>query len=449
MMAISRTPPGPSAYIAFSKSYRDDRLGSYGQAWKTYGDLIHFKVLPGLDLYLAVHPEAVGHILNSHGQAYKKAVRASKPLSLLLGEGIVISEGETWRRQRRLMQPAFHQQSLWNVASVMTRFAQKRVEMWESYPNGSVINLVEQMQQLTLEIVGEALFSADMGENVDSFTHTFRRTTKFIDDQINTLFKFPLWVPTPQNRQFIQNRHTLNRIAMNLIRGRRQQQSTPHDLLAMIMGAQDADTGSRMSDQELLDEVMTLLVAGHETVSVTLAWAFHLLLKHPEVLSKLQHEIEIVLNDRPPNPDDYIRLPYTRMIIEETLRLFPPAWALPRETMIEDEIQGYQIPKKALVLVPAYFTHRHPEFWENPEEFNPERFTQAETSKRHKFAYYPFGGGPRICIGNQFALMEATLVLSTLAQRFHLEPASDKPVSIDPTFTLRPKNDLPMRLVRR
>lgn len=449
MIALSRIPPGPSGYIAFSKSYRDDRLGSYGQAWKTYGDLVRFKVLPGLDLYLAVHPEMVGQILYSHGRVYKKAESVHKPLSLLLGHGILISEGETWQRQRRLMQPAFHRQSLSSLASVMTRFAQKRVEMWEGYPNGSVINLVEQTQHLTLEIVGEALFSAELGGSVDSFAYAFRHTAEFIDARVNTPFKIPLWVPILKNRQFTQNRDTLNRIATNLIRARRHQQSTPHDLLTMLMGAIDADTGKGMSDQELLDEVITLLVAGHETVSVTLAWAFHLLGEHPEVLSKLQQEIEIVLNGHPPNPDDYIRLPYTRMIIEETLRLFPPVWALPRETMIEAEIQGYQIPKKALVLVPAYFTHRHPEFWEHPEQFKPERFTEAETSKRHKFAYYPFGGGPRICLGNQFALMEATLVLSTLAQRFHLEPAGNNPVEVDTTFTLRPKNGLPMRLVRR
>ena len=464
---MKRTPPGPSGYLALSGSYRNDPLGMYGQSWKTYGDLIHFKALPGLNLYFAVHPDMVEHILQSHSQAYCKASIAHKPLALLLGQGILTSERETWRRQRRLMQPAFHQESLSNLAAVMTHLAQERVGMWERYPNGSVINLTEEMQELTLKIVGSALFSADLGGDVDLSAYTFRHAAEFIDYQINTPFKFPLWFPTPRNWRFIRDRVVLNRIAKNLIRSRRQQSSAPpsgsqsrhegnppaalshHDLLSMLMGARDAVTGEAMSDLELKDEVMTLLVAGHETVSVTLTWAFHLLGTHPDILEKLQQEIEAVLKGNPPTPEDFMRLSYTRMIIEETLRLFPPAWGLPRESVTEDEIQGYPLPKKSLVVVSQYFTHRHPDFWEHPEQFKPERFVEAEIMKRHKFAYYPFGGGPRICIGNQFALMEATLVLSTLAQRFHLEPAGDKPVEVDPTFTLRPKNGLPMRLVRR
>lgn len=447
-MTFSQIPVSPPGYITFSKLYLHNPLNFYSQAWKTYGDLIRFKALPGLSVYFAVHPQAVEHILQSHGQVYKKAEIVHKPLSLLLGHGILISEGETWLRQRRLMQPAFHRQSLIKLASVMTSFAQKRVEMWKIYVSGSEINLAEEMQQLTLQIVGESLFSADLGDNIN-FAYSFRRTAEFINHQINSPFKLPLWVPTLQNRQFIHNRNVLNEIAMNLIRGRRQQQSKPDDLLSMLMDAQDADTGERMTDLELLDEVMTLLVAGHETVSVTLTWAFYLIGKHPEILQKLQHEIETVLNGRPPSPADYMQLSYTRMIIEETLRLYPPVWGLSRETIKDDEIQGYQIPKKALVLVPAYLTHRHPKFWDKPEEFIPERFTEAEASKRHKFAYYPFGGGSRICIGNQFALMEATLILSTLVQCFDLQTASDKLVEVDTTFTLRPKNGLAMRLIKR
>mgnify|MGYP002781049538 FL=1 len=305
------------------------------------------------------------------------------------------------------------------------------------------------MQQLTLEIVGEALFSTGLEAQIDTFSTAFRRSAEFINDRINNPFKTPLWLPTKAHRQFIQNRDRLQHIALELIQMRRHQENVPLDLLAMLMAAQDADTGARMSDAELLDEVMTLLIAGHETVSVTLSWTFPLLGNHPEVRQQLQAEIETVLKGRPPSAEDYLKLPYTRQVIEEALRLYPPVWGLSRETLQADEIQGYPIPSETFVLVGTYFTHRHPEFWSAPDTFSPERFTEAETAKRHKFAYHPFGGGPRICIGSQFALMEATLILSTLVQRFDLEPASTQPIEIDPTFTLRPKGGLPMRLIHR
>lgn len=448
-MAFATTLPGPSNYIAFSKAYRDDPLNAYGQAWKTYGDLIRFKAIPGADLYFVVHPDAVAHVLTSHGQLYQKARSVHEPLSLLLGNGILISEGESWLRQRRLMNPAFHRQSVMNLASVMTRFAQARSQRWERYSTGTVIDVAEEMQQLTLEIVGEALFSTGLDAQIDTFSTAFRRSAEFINDRINNPFKTPMWLPTKAHRQFLQNRDRLQHIALKLIQTRRHQEHVPLDLLAMLMAAEDADTGAHMSDAELLDEVMTLMIAGHETVSVTLAWTFHLLGNHPEVRHQLQDEIETVLKRHPPSAEDYLRLPYTRRVIDEALRLYPPVWALSRETLRADEIQGYPIPSETFVLVGTYFTHRHPEFWSAPEAFNPERFTEVETAKRHKFAYHPFGGGSRICIGNQFALMEATLILSTLVQRFDLEPASTQPVEIDPTFTLRPRGGLPMRLIHR
>jgi cytochrome P450 len=449
-MATATTLPGPSEYIVFNKAYRVDPLGAFGQAWKTYGDLICFKGIPGVDVYFVVHPDAAAHILTTHGQVYRKAPNVHEPLRLLLGSGVLIDEGESWLRQRRLMNPAFHRQSIVNLSSVMTRFAQARADQWERSV-GSVIDVAEEMQQLTLEIVGEALFSAGLEESIDSFARAFRRAAEFMNDRINTplLVRSPLWIPTRKHRQFIRDRDRLRKIALPLIQLRRTQENVPLDLLSMLMAAQDADTGARMTDSELLGEVMTLLIAGHETVSVTLSWAFHLLGQHPEVLHRLQAEIETVLNGHPPTADDYQRLAYTRMVIEETLRLYPPVWVLSRETLKHDEIQGYSIPPKSFVIVATYFTHRHPEFWTEPEQFNPERFTESEASKRHKFAYYPFGGGPRICIGNQFALMEATLILATLLQRFRLEPSSTQPVEIDPTFTLRPRNGLPMRLIRR
>src|SRR5581483_2289510 len=252
-----------------------------------------------------------------------------------------------------------------------------------------------------------------------------------------------------KNREFLTNRETLDRIALEIIKARRQNANGQRDLLAMLIEARDADTGDGMTDQEIRDEVVTFLFAGHESVSLTLLWTFYLLSQHEDILQNLRNEADSALNGNPPGPEDFMKLPYARMVIEETLRLYPPAWFQPRQPITEDEIAGYPVSKKDYIIVSSYFTHRHPEFWPEPERFDPMRFTESEIAKRHKFAHFPFGGGPRVCIGAQFAMMEATLILASVLQRFSLEPAAEKPVEPLGGHLLRPKERRHVKLVRR
>jgi len=447
-MARGKLPPGPRGYLRFKNSFKPNILVALDKCWKDHGDLFVVKLLPGLKWHVALHSAMAEHILVSHGKKYQKPTVLHKPLSLFFGDGLIISEGEQWRKQRRLMQPAFHRPSLMNLASVMTNRAQQTVRDWERYPDGGEIDVLQELQQLTLQIVGETLLGADLGPSAEALKESFLHCAMFVARRTATPIKTPLWFPAESNRQFLQNREVLNRIAMDIIRSRRENGSKSNDLLSMLLEARDADTGEGMSDQELRDEIVTFMFAGHETTNITLCWAFYLLAKHPHVLLTLHEELENVLNGNAPKPEDFARLPYTRMVIEETLRLFPPAWFQPREPMMEDEIAGYRIRKRSLVIVSAFLTHRHPEFWGDPERFDPTRFTEAENAKRHKFAYYPFGGGPRICIGNQFALMEAILILATIAQRYRLD-LTEKPIEMQPAYVLRPRNGLQMKLFRR
>jgi len=439
-------PPGPSGYLGLKGSFAQNSLQILTDCWKQYGDIYRIKLLPGMTWHLAIHPDMAEHILTGHGKKYEKPRSMHKPLALLFGEGMLTSEGNKWRRQRRMMQPAFHRQSLMNLASVMTRLSQQTAEMWERYPEDKVIDLMDEMQQLTLNIVGETLLGADLDDHGETLKKSFLNCALFVARRTGSPVKLPIWLPLRKNKEFILNRDLLNLIAMKIIEARRRNGSKTTDLLTMLLEARDADTGDGMTDEEIRDEVITILFAGHETVSVTLCWTFLMLSKHPDVADELQNELESVLCGNPPGPEDFMRLPYTRMVIEETLRLFPPAWFQPREPLTEDTIGGYRIPPKTLVMVAPFLTHRHPDYWSDPEGFNPTRFVESEVSKRHKFAYLPFGGGPRICIGNQFAMMEAVLILSTLAQRFRLETVTEQPVEMAASYILRPKNGLKMRL---
>jgi cytochrome P450 len=443
-----RVPPGPSRYFVLNKSYRTDRLAAFERDWKNYGDVYRIKAVPGIDVYVVTHPDDVQQVLQGHGRTYRKSPTVHEPLALLLGRGILISEGETWLRQRRMMQPVFRHESLLRLAETMTRIIHQRVSHWERYPHGTVIDVVDQMQQLTMEIAATTLFGADLGSEANVFPDAFRQAAAFIDDRLNRVIRWPIWLPTRRHRRFRRDRKTLERIVQRIIESRRRQSEPRDDLLSLLIAERDEDTGQGMTDRELHDQAMTLLIAGHETVSVTLAWAFHLLSTHGHCLEKLQAELRAALGDRLAQPSDLPKLGYARMIIQETMRLYPPVWALARQAIADDELGGYPIASKTLLMLPTFFTHRHPDFWPQPDVFDPERFTDEQVARRHKFAHYPFGGGPRICIGNHFAMMESALILSAIVQRFVLVPSGDLPVEIDPTFTLRPKNGLSMKLLR-
>jgi cytochrome P450 len=302
------------------------------------------------------------------------------------------------------------------------------------------------MSRLTLSITGRALFSRDISDEADEIGQAMTQLLRHFNYRFEHFFTFPESIPTLRNRRFWKTLRTMDAVAYGIIKERRRSGQDKGDLLSMLLQARDEETGEGMNDKQLRDEVTTFLGAGTETTAVMLGWTWYLLSTHLEVDRKLRAELTEVLGGRTPNAEDLPNLQYTRMIIEEALRLYPPAWANSRTALSEDEIGGYIIPVNSMVAMSPYVTHRDPRFWENPEEFDPERFTPEQSAGRPRYAYFPFGGGPRQCIGNEFALMEAQLVLATVAQQYRLRLVPDHRVEPYPIFTLRPRYGLLMTL---
>jgi cytochrome P450 len=322
------------------------------------------------------------------------------------------------------------------------------LERWQrTVPSDLPLDIPLEMMRLTQRIVGLALFSLDLSNEVDTVGHTFTAISPLISKYASLPFP-PLWVPTPGNRRLLAGLNTLNTVVYAIIDERRTQpvDTNATDLLGMLLSAQDEETGEGMSDQQLRDEVLTLLLAGHETTATALTWTWYLLSQHPEVERRLHAELDTVLAGKLPTVEHLDALPYTRMVIQEAMRLYPPVFGLTRFAAASDEVGGYPLPANSMIFVSPYCTHRHPAFWQDPEVFDPERFTPERSAGRSRFAYFPFGGGPRQCIGNAFAMMEAQLVLATVAQHYSMRLVPDHPVEPQVLLTMRPRSGLPMTL---
>jgi cytochrome P450 len=446
-----RLPPGPSGYSLFQLAeIQQQPIESLGRLWREYGDLVRFPIMPGLTLFLSTHPDHAEHIFSSHPERYGKPNFFLKPMGLLQGQGLFASEGELWRKHRRLMQPAFHQKQLLNLYAVMLDCVQSLLREWEAKPDGVVIDLADEMTQLTLKIVSLALFSIDISDDANQFASALRTGLAYVYYRLTTPLALPVWIPTSQNIDFRQAKQTLDRVVLEIIQSRRQDVTKHHDLLSMLLAAQDEETGEGMSDRQLQDEVITLISAGHETSATSLAWTWHLLGTHLDAMAKLQDEVDTVLQGNDPTFEQLPQLQYTRRVFDESLRLCPPGLGFaPRVALEDDEIQRYFIPKGSILNVAFYFTLRHPEFWDNPEQFDPDRFLPEQVNQRPKFAYLPFGAGAHTCIGKNFALMESTLILAAIAQRFQIKLVPNQTVKIDPRFTLRPKYGIKATVQRR
>ena len=441
------TKPG---YLLFnSKEIQSNVLNFYNRMWKEYGDIVRLPILPNYSSYLVAHPSYAEHVLSTHQELYPKPDIINKPLNLMMGESILTAEGDSWLKNRRLMQPAFHMKQLASLADVMVRCTESFIKEWEDKPDGEIIDIAEETLKLTLKIAGQTLFSKDISDDNSVLGKAFRTGYEFIDYKINNLWTEPLWVPTSRNTNFKKAKKTLDDLILDIINYRRQNPSERNDLLSMLMSAKDAETGEGMSDKQLQNEAITLLVAGHETAASSLAWTWYLLAEHSHVAEKLQEELRMVLNGNNPSFEKLPQLEYTRRIFDETLRLYPPAWGIVRTPEKDDEINGYLIKKNSIVTVGTFMIHRHPEFWQNPDKFDPDNFLPEKINQRPKFAYLPFGGGKRICIGQNFALMEATILIALISQRFKLELLPNQNIEIDPTFTLRPKNGIKVKVCKR
>ncbi len=437
----ARVPPGPRGNVvlgSISDIYRD-RLRFVLDVASTYGDVAQYRVAH-MRMYQVNSPEGVGRLLHDNHRNYSKDVATFGTLKLFLGNGLFTSDGEFWRRQRRLAQPAFHRRRVAAFGGLMTEATLAMLERWQlRMDQGRQLEVASEFMRLTMEVVTRALFSTSVEGDINKIGSAI--TTLLDDVTFRFTFPFypPLKVPTPRNRRFLAARETLDGIVYRIIAERRQWPDEHDDLLAMLMEARDEETGEGMSDKQLRDEVVTLFLAGHETTANALTWASYLLSAHVAIERRLRAEVDEVLQGRIPTASDLPKLPYTRMVIDETLRLYPPAWITNRRAIEADTVCGYHIPAGATVSISPYVTHRDPTLWENPEGFDPERFSPERSVGRTHYAYFPFGGGPRQCIGKGFALMEATLVLALLTQHYELHLVPGRKVETEALATLRPR----------
>ena len=441
-----RIAPGPKGhwFLGPLADVRRDVLGFLTSSTDQYGDVVRMR-FGSLTLHVVRHPNDVAHVLKDNAKNYDKQTSAYRALSLALGKGLLTSEGEFWLRQRRIAQPAFHKKRIAGFASVMVRATEEMLAAWQPMiASGEVFNVGAEMMRVTLQIVAETLLGIRMSAEADQVGEAMEVMLPYIRETSESILPLPLSIPTARNRRFRHAVATVDRIVMKAIAARRAAGTESDDLLSMLMSSEDAETGERMTDRQLRDEVMTMFLAGHETTANALIWTWYLLSQNPEAREKLEAEVDTVLGGRTPTLEDLRELRYTRRVFDESMRLYPPAWIVERSAIGADALSGFAIPKRSAVLLSPFLTHRHPEFWPDPLRFDPDRFTEEAIAARPSFAYFPFGGGPRQCIGNNFALMESQLIIAAVAQRVRLSLAPGVKVELNPLVTLRPRGGMNM-----
>jgi cytochrome P450 len=440
-------PPGPRRTIPLAGllAYRRGPLPYFQNLARQYGDISYFKIGPQEAFFLN-HPDLIKDVLVTNNQNFMKGLVLQRA-KRLLGEGLLTSEGEFHRRQRRLSQPAFHRQRVATYATVMTEYAMRTSERWR---DGDTLDMSHEMMRLTLAIVGKTLFDADVESESGEVGSAMNVVMELFDTLTMPFFELLQKLPLPQLRRFDSAREKLDRIIYGLIEDRRRSGIDRGDLLSMLLLAQDEEgDGGRMTDQQLRDELLTIFLAGHETTANALTWTWYLLSQHEEVEKKLQAELDEVLSGRLPNFEDVPRLRYTEMVLAESMRLYPPAWAVGRLSTVDCEIGGYAVPSRSLVLMSQFVMHRDERFYPDPLVFDPLRWTPEARESRPQFSYFPFGGGPRRCIGEGFAWMEGILLIATLRQRWRMTLVPHHPVALKPLITLRPKHGMKMTVRSR
>lgn len=446
--------PVPASWAPVRPPWRDfgtlrrlfgtDVLAGMTYIHRRYGPIVRTR-LP-LHLYFVADPGCIEEILVKKAESFHKD-RTSRLLARVLGRGLLVNEGESWRRQRRLLQPAFHQRQLESYAARMVEAIARASDGWRA---GEVRNVHEDMMGVTMTIVAEALFGTDLSANAREMGRTISDLMEQFSRMLGLSARFqpPPWVPTPANRRLRASRRKVDAVILGVIEARRRSGQEATDLLSLLVSARDEE-GRGMSDAQVRDEAMTLFLAGHETTALALTYALYLLALDPERQARLTAEIAGVLGGRLPTLADLERLPYTEAVIFESMRIYPPAWGIGRQAMTDVEIGGWRYPRGAEFVISPWVVHRDPRVFEDPELFRPERWANDLAHRLPRFAYFPFGGGPRVCIGNRFAMMEAKLVLATAIQRFRFEPIPETSVSLLPSATLRPRAGVRLRLAER
>jgi cytochrome P450 len=432
--APAKTTP-PEAEQQFDVGSTDDSLERMIELFARHGDTYRvFVPTRGSYTYVIHHPDDIKRVLVSNHKNYTKGAGIDR-IKLLLGRGIMTSEGELWTRQRYMMQPFFHRRIISEFANIVAAANDRFVARWDTLAGrGELVNLTEEMSELTLEIVLRSIIGRDLD----------RLTQELGNNPFSVVTKEPA-----RDLQFVYTFRSLSKVLVELIARRRAEPDEHFDYVAMLMSARDKETGAPMSERELIDEVFTLIVAGHETTASGLNWTWYLLSQYPQVEARLHAEIDAAKDLDAPSLQQMEALKYTRQVVDETLRLYPPGWVLSRRTIEADVLGGFPVAAATNVLLPLYLLHRHPKFWQEPEQFSPERFAPEHEAQRPRFAYMPFAAGPRHCIGETFALYEMLVHLYKVARRYRLVYVPDRPLELEAQINLRSRYPLHMRLEAR
>ncbi|MET8051104.1 cytochrome P450 [Streptosporangium sp. NPDC005286] len=436
-------PPGPprTAAAGLFRKLVTDRLALLTSAASKYGDAVRLVIGPKT-LYLFNHPEHAKHVLADNSANYRKGIGLTEARRAI-GDGLLTSEGELWRKQRKIIQPMFQSRRIAQQAEVVADEAAKLVNRLRAYSGGKSIDVVQEMTGLTLGVLGRTLLDAEL-DTFDSIGHSFEAVQDQAMFDMVSLSMVPTWAPLPKQWRFRRARKELYRVVDHLVADRLACSTDGDDVISRLIASTRQEADARVGRQRMRDELVTLLLAGHETTASTLSWAFHLLDRHPEVRARLREEAVEVLGNRPPDADDLHRLKYTTMVVHEVMRLYPPVWALPRLARQDDEIGGYHVPAGADVMISPYTLHRHPDFWNDPDRFDPDRFDPDRQGNRPRYAYIPFGAGPRFCIGNHLGLVEATFVIAMVTRDLHLVGVPGYDVVPEAMLSLRVRGGLPM-----
>lgn len=441
-----KLPPGPRGHFLLGNlpEFARDLLAFHEYCRDEFGDIVRLK-LGTRTVYVLNHPDFIHEVLVANHRNFIKHSFFWRHVTAIFGAGLLTNEGDSWLRQRRLMAPAFHRDRITAYGETMVAFTERMLEGWRA---GEVRTVHHDMMHLTLEIVGKVLFDADVGGDADAIGSAFDAVTDEIAARFRRPVFIPDWIPIPGNVRYRRGVATLDNLVYRIIGEHRANGAQGGDLLSMLMHARDEE-GQQMNDRQLRDEAVTLLLAGHETTALALSWTWYLLSHHPEVDGQLHEEVRRVLNGRSPTPADMRGLRYTEQVIQESMRLYPPAYGFGREALEDCQLGGYDVPAGTTVFMSPWLMHHDPRWFDEPYRFDPDRWSDGLADRLPRHAYIPFGGGPRVCIGNTFAMMEAVLLLATIAQRFRLERVSDAPVKPHTTITLRPQGGVPLRVTAR
>ncbi len=446
-------PPGPKGLPVVGPllELKKDLLGTSYRAMLEFGDVVRFAGAPGKyhrEATFLFHPDMVQYVLATGADNFYKGDEGYIELRELLGNGLLTADGDVWKRQKRQVQPLFTHKTVGDYVPMIVQEGAEAVDRWRPFADGGTVDLGTDMTRVTLRVVGKAVFGADVEHMLPVFKDRVPYLSKRAFKRSVNPFRPPQDWPTLGNRRAHAMQADINKVVDDLIAGHRRDPNGGTDLVRLLMGASDPETGERLSDDEIRDQALVFLLAGHETTATSLTFTLHLLGHHPDVQRRVHEEVDQVLAGRAPGLEDVRALEYTTMVVKEAMRLYPAAHGMPRQSKTPFDVDGYTIPGESAVVVSSYATHRHPKFWDDPLSFNPERFTPDREKARHRYAYFPFGGGPRACIGQYFSMLESVVVTAMLMQAYEVK-TTDRNVKLFVGITLRPDEAMPAVLTRR